>query len=201
MIDAVADFLIAGEADADRAVRHFRMRRQILRRFHDDGDAGLVVGAQQRGAVGCHQRFALHAGQFRVLGDAQDLGRVAGQNDVPAVVVAMDDGVDALAAGFRRGVEMSDPRDGGGRLADIARQRGQDDAVLIGGGVANAHGPQFIDEQAAEFELAGRAGIGGRCFVGLGVDANVTAEAVKEGVHNFHDRGRGGEIWRGRLMR
>ena len=29
VIDAVADLLVAGEADADRAVRNLRMRRQI----------------------------------------------------------------------------------------------------------------------------------------------------------------------------
>ena len=39
VIDAVADLLIAGEADADRAVRNFGLGHQLSGGLHDDGDA------------------------------------------------------------------------------------------------------------------------------------------------------------------
>ncbi len=51
MVDAAADFLIAGETEADGSVWNFGMSRQIRRRFHDDSDAGLVVTAEKRRAV------------------------------------------------------------------------------------------------------------------------------------------------------
>src|SRR5260370_6624264 len=40
------------EPDPDRSVRDLGMLRQVFDRRHDLGDAGLVVGAEQRGARG-----------------------------------------------------------------------------------------------------------------------------------------------------
>ena len=88
------------------------MRDQSCRRLHDDRDAGLVVGAEQRRAVGGDDRLALHAGQVRILGHPQDLGRIARQDDVLTVVVRMNEWLDVVAAGFRRGVDVGDPGDG-----------------------------------------------------------------------------------------
>ncbi len=50
-----------------------RVLHQDARRFHDDREAGLVVGAEQRGAVGGDDRLADQAVQLRVLGDANHL--------------------------------------------------------------------------------------------------------------------------------
>ncbi len=44
-IDAAADLLVGGEADADFAVFHLGVGEQILRRGHDFGHARLVIGA------------------------------------------------------------------------------------------------------------------------------------------------------------
>ena len=53
MVHAVADLLVAGEADSHRAVRDFRVLDQPGGGLHDDGHAGLVVGAQQ---ASCRRR-------------------------------------------------------------------------------------------------------------------------------------------------
>ena len=153
------------------------MRRQVRGRFHDDRDAGLVVRSQQGCAIGGHERLALHVGQFGIVGHANDLARIARQDDILPVIIAVDDGLDVLPGRIRRRIEMGDPGDG--RPLPIAGNRGQDDAVLIDGGVANAHLQKFVDQQSAEFELSRRTRITLGGFVGLGVDANVTAEALK----------------------
>ena len=59
-----------------------------------------------------------HAEQIRRVGDADDLRRVAGQHDVLAVVVLVDDRLDVLAGRFRRSIDVGDPGDG--RLAGHA---------------------------------------------------------------------------------
>ena len=56
VIDAVADFFVAGETDADRPMTNYRMSRQVSGRFHDDRDAGFVVAAQECSAVGGNNR-------------------------------------------------------------------------------------------------------------------------------------------------
>src|SRR5205823_14008446 len=58
MIDAVADLLVAGEDNADRPVWNLWVLQQVRRRLHDDGHAGLVVGAEKCRPVGGDQRLA-----------------------------------------------------------------------------------------------------------------------------------------------
>ena len=77
MIDAVADLLVAGEADADRAVRNLRMGRQVRRRFHDDGNARLVIGAEKCGAAGGDDVVAFATFQ---------VGMFAGEDDLMGIV-------------------------------------------------------------------------------------------------------------------
>ena len=54
------------------------------RRIHDLGDAGLVVGAEQRGAVGGDDVVADLVLQRRMLGDADHLRGIGRQHDVAA---------------------------------------------------------------------------------------------------------------------
>ena len=58
VIDAVADLLVAGEANSQRPMLDLRMFAEPIDGFHDDGHARLVVGPQQRSAVGGDQRPA-----------------------------------------------------------------------------------------------------------------------------------------------
>ena len=119
-IHAAAHLLIGREADADFAVFDFGMREQVLRGGHDLGHARLVVGAEQRRAVGVDQRVSLEELQF---GEVRDPHReLAVQRDVAAVVLLDDAGLDILAAHVGRRVHMGDEADHGSVLA--ARRRG-----------------------------------------------------------------------------
>ena len=65
LVDAAADLLVGREQDLDRAVLDLRVLKQEMRRIHDLGEAGLVVGAEQRGAVGRDDVVADLVGQAR----------------------------------------------------------------------------------------------------------------------------------------
>ena len=100
-------------------------------RFHDHGHAGLVVGAQQRGAVGGDQGPADQVLQFRVVGHANHPARVARQHQVAAPIIADHLRLDALAGGFRRSVQVGTEGDGRAAAAAVARHGGQHDPVLV----------------------------------------------------------------------
>ena len=51
-LGALSDLFVGREGHF--AVFHFRVTQQLLHRTHDLGDAGFVVGAEQRGAVRAH---------------------------------------------------------------------------------------------------------------------------------------------------
>ena len=87
VVDASPDLLVDREADANRRVLDLRMCRQIGDGAHDLGDAGLVVGAEERRAVGGDDVVADPFGEDRVVGCAQHLARIARQHEVAAVVV------------------------------------------------------------------------------------------------------------------
>jgi hypothetical protein len=65
---------------------------QRRRGGHDLGDAGLVVGAQQGGAVGGDDVVADLLLEVGMLGDLDDAAGVAAELDVAALVVADDIG-------------------------------------------------------------------------------------------------------------
>jgi hypothetical protein len=92
---AAPDLFVGREADAQLAVRDLRVRQQMPRHRHDDGDAGLVVGAEQRRPAGGHDVVADLVRQVGRLLGREHLRRVVGQHDVAAVIVAMDERLDA----------------------------------------------------------------------------------------------------------
>ena len=73
LVDAAADLFIGREQDLDGAVLDVRIVDQEMRRIHDFGEAGLVVGAEQRGAVGGDDVVADLVGERGIVGDADDL--------------------------------------------------------------------------------------------------------------------------------
>ena len=97
--DAAADLLVGVERDLHRAVRDLRVRDEIGDRGHDLGDAGLVVGAEERRAVGRDQLVADVVLELRRLARADHLARVA-EHDLAAVV----------ADPLRRDVRRRSPR-------------------------------------------------------------------------------------------
>ena len=68
LVDAAADLFVRREQDLDGAVLDLRIVDQELRGIHDLGDAGLVVGAQQCGAVRRDDVVADLVGQCGMVG-------------------------------------------------------------------------------------------------------------------------------------
>src|ERR1700735_410168 len=59
LVDSATDLFVRCEQDLDGAVLDLWIVDQETRRIHDFGNAGLVVGAEQRGAIG---RYDIVAG-------------------------------------------------------------------------------------------------------------------------------------------
>ena len=97
MLRAAADLLVAGEDKPDRAVRHLAALHEPGGGRHDHRHPRLVVGAQQRRAVGGDDRPADERLKFRIVSNADDARGVAGENDVAAGVAGMDDRLDISA--------------------------------------------------------------------------------------------------------
>ena len=97
VIDAATHLLVGREADADLAVFDLGMRHEVFRGAHDLRHARLVVGPEQRRAVGVDQRVALE--------------ELSVEDDVAAVVLLDDARPDVLAAHVGRGVHMGDEAD------------------------------------------------------------------------------------------
>ena len=97
LVDAAADLLVGREQDLDRAVLDLRIVDQELRRIHDLGEAGLVVGAEQRGAVGGDDVVADLVGERGMIGGADHLRGIGRQHDVAAAIILHDLRLDVLA--------------------------------------------------------------------------------------------------------
>src|SRR5260221_1411780 len=90
LVDAATDLFVGREQDLDGAVLDLRIVDQEMRRIHDLGDAGLVVGAEQRRVVRRDDVDAdLNAERGMVL-DADNLHRVARQHNVAATIIPDD---------------------------------------------------------------------------------------------------------------
>ena len=121
MIDAVADLLIAGEAD--------RASGRAGSRMPQSGAAVSMITATP--ALSSPPRSVVPSVVMIVLprslassglSAGQHLARVARQDDVLAIVAGMDNGLDPDATCFRRGVHMGDPGDD--RRGPLDRARG-----------------------------------------------------------------------------
>jgi hypothetical protein len=77
---------------------------EVAGQGHDDGDAGLVVGAEERGAAGGDDVVALAGGEVGGGVRREVEVRGVGEGNGAAVVCAVDDGLDAGGVELRRGV-------------------------------------------------------------------------------------------------
>ncbi len=154
------------------------MLDQETRRVHDLGDAGLVVGAQQRGAVGGDDVVADLVAQLRMFVDTDDLGRIRRQHDVAALIVRHDLRLDLFAGAVGRGVHVRAEADHGDRLRRGRGDGAVDVAVFVEVGVTNAHVLELLGQQAAQVLLLLGGGAGRRVRVGLGIDGDVAQEAL-----------------------
>ena len=140
---------------------------------HYRGDAGLVVRAENGGAVGGDEGLTLEGSQMRELFDRQAAPARA-EDDVAAVIVLDELRLNVLAGEVGYGVKMGDEADAG--LVLIALARG-DEAVNIGVLVLiyalqpkRAH---LVGQHVAQCELAVAARYAlrglGACGVGLDI--------------------------------
>ena len=182
LVDAAADLFVGREQDLDGAVLDLGVVEQELRGIHDLGEPGLVVGAEQRGAVGRDDIVADLVGERRVLGGADDLRGIGRQHDVAAAVVLHDLRLDVLAGAIRRGVHMRAEADHRHLLGGIGRDRRVDIAVLVEMGVGKTHRLEFGGEQAAQVLLLFGRRTGRRGRVGLGVDHDIAQKTLGHAV-------------------
>ncbi|MND60955.1 hypothetical protein D3C80_521980 [compost metagenome] len=154
--DAAGDFLVGREEDADRAMLDVGIGEQIFGSGHDLGKAGLVVGAQQRRAVGGDDVVADLVLQFRMFGRLDGAALVARQRDVAALVILdhlrLDVGAGKIRCGVHVGAETDD------RDVVLAGVRGDgrvDVTVFIEFGILHTDRLQFTDQKPAEIELLG----------------------------------------------
>lgn len=119
-------------------------RQQFFHRLEDDGHAGLVIGAQQRGAVGADQILAHKLGKLREPGRLHDDVQFLVEDDIPALIVN-DLGLDVLSGEIRRGVHMGNEADGRQMLASRrSGNGGVDIARLVHKGIVDAQAMEFL---------------------------------------------------------
>ena len=130
---AVADFLVGGEAHRDARVADRGVLDGAGQVAHDLGHAGLVVGAEQGGAVGAHDVAALEPGQARrVLLVERDLDAVVHAQDKLAALVVPDARLHAHGGGVGACVDVRDESQARKLLAASAcGQVGGDVGVLV----------------------------------------------------------------------
>ena len=165
--------------DARAGARHLGMLDEPLGGGHDLGDAGLVVGAEERRPVRGDDVVADSLGQELARRRREDL-RVAREHDLAAVVVAPDLRIDARRGRVRARVDVRDEADGRAVVAADRLERREDVAVLGQLDVVEPEPAELVGEEPREVELLGRARIGLRRAIGLRVDARIADEPVED---------------------
>ena len=153
VVGSHTDFLIGIEGNADLAVLHLRMGLQPYHGFDDLGNAGFVVGAQQRRTVGNDEVLAFVEQQLRKSGGGEHHALM--QLDVAAVVVVDDAWLDIATRGVRRRVVVADESDNGSIVGSVGRQCGVDVAILVHFDVLEPFVLQFFFQVAGKHKLLG----------------------------------------------
>ena len=107
-VGAPADLLIGGEADGDGAVLDFRVGDEHFAQGDDLRNAGLVIGAQQGGAVGDDELLPDVIRQKGVI----DGGEGGGTQFQHAAGVGDDAGLDVVAGDGGAGIHVGDEPEG-----------------------------------------------------------------------------------------
>ena len=170
--------LVGGERHADLSVSEFRVAHDILHGVHYLCHSGLVVGSEQRGAVGGYHGLALMRRYLGEILDAQHHARDSRQGDVASVVVLHYLRLHSRAACVWGGVDMRYESYGGNVPFDICGNRGHDIAPFVQLRI-HAHGLQFVAEHFQQPELLSGRWLGLAELVGLRVHDYVTEKSVQ----------------------
>ena len=166
---APTDLLVGGKGHLYRAVFEIGMAQQLLAQGEDLGNAGLIVGAQQGGAVGDHQTLALAAGQLGELNRGED-GTAAFQHQVAAVVIFYNAGLDVGRGHIVHHVHVGNKaQNGTGIAVDIAGDGAVQITVFVQPDVLQAQLMHFLLQNAGKDQLLFGAGAGLGSAVGGGV--------------------------------
>ncbi|OQC36253.1 MAG: hypothetical protein BWX64_02159 [Acidobacteria bacterium ADurb.Bin051] len=194
MLGAASHLLVRGEGDPHLPVRDLGVGDEPGGGGDDLRHPRLVVGAEERGSRGGHDVVADLLGQVRVVGVAQDRGRVVRQHQVLPLVVPMDDRLHPGARHLRRGVDVGDEADHRHLgLRAGGRDRRRHVAPFVDRGIGQAERAQLVDERPQEVELFRGGGVALRLLVRLGVDLHVAQEALQDLVADLAHRSSGNE--------
>ena len=140
---------------------------QIAHRLDNLGDTRLVVGTEQRVAVGHDDVLALVVEQLGKLGGRRH--DALAQHDVSTVIVLDDAGLDVGARAVHAGVVVGNEADGGHLLLGIGLEGGVDVAHLVHLDIRETFALQLFLQVFGKHELLGRAWHSLRVFGRLGV--------------------------------
>ena len=174
---ALADLLVGGEGDAELAVGT-ALGKEDLGGGQDLCHTGLVVCAQQGGAVGGDQGLTLEVGQE---GEGGDLHHHAGggQGDIAAVIILVQDGGNTLAGSIGGGVHVGNQAQG--RLVLTAGGGGDaavDIAVLVYPGIFDAQSLHLFHQLAGQVKLPLCRGVSAALGVGGSVNADIIQQSL-----------------------
>ena len=182
-LGAVTDLLVRAKTNAECGMGQRGVLSDTRDKRHDLGDAGLVVGAQQCGAVTADQVLTHKVVQGGKLGGAHGHGlAVGGTADQVAAFVVHNV---RLHAGARRnlgGVEVRDQAQGGLVLSARARRNMRADVGMFGHmGIGRAKLAQLLGQDVGKVKLNGaRRHLIAVCILGLRVDLDVAQKALKD---------------------
>ncbi len=132
LIDPAADLFVWRKGDRDIPVLDLGILLQDVEHRHDLGDTRFVVRTKQRSPVGRDNVVADHVLEIRILGDRDDLRLVVWQNNIPALVILVNDRVDVRTRNGRRRVHVRDKADRRHLriVRQVSRQKCVNDAPL-----------------------------------------------------------------------
>ena len=172
-----ADFFIGSKGHLHRAVGEVHAGQQLFAQGEDLGNAGLVVGAQQSGAVGDHDGLALAAAKLGELGRGQHSART-GQQDVAAVIVFHDAGLDVPGGNVIHHIHMgNEAQNGAVIIVNVAGDGAVQIAVLVQTDIVQAHLPHLLFQRTGENQLFFGAGAGFGIAVGGGVVFHIVEQS------------------------
>ena len=157
------------------------LSHQAFRSGHDFGNAGFVVGTQQRGAVGDNEMLAVVLFQGGIVGFPEIDALFFVQQNIRSGKLH-DSGIDIGAGGIGGGIHVGDQADGG--KAWVTGHGSIDITEFVHACVSDSQRLHFRHQCLPEKLLlfAGRAGFG--AFIGHGIKGNIPQKA---GAYRFHN--------------
>ena len=182
-LGAVTDLLVRAKTNAECGVGQRGVLSDTRDKRHDLGDAGLVVSAQQCGAVTADQVLTHKVVQGGKLGGAHG-HRLAVNGTADQVAAFVVHNV-RLHTGARRnlgGVEVCYQAQGGLVLRARARRNMRAHVSMLGHmGIGRAELAQLLGQDVGKVKLNGaRRHLVAVCILGLRVDLDVAQKALKD---------------------